>query len=180
MSRRPLLAIDPGSAESAVVLLDLETGNPEAAMTLPNEELIERIRNNDSGLTIGVGAFVCEWMQPRGMPTSAQEFETLFWIGRFAEALHRTEIWDSTGHRDARQLERLTRLKVKTHVCGSAKANDSNIRAALIDRYGGAGGKDVAIGKKATPGPLYGIAGDEWAALALAVTWADQHPEGAA
>lgn len=35
-------------------------------------------------------------------------------------------------------------------------------------------GKEKAIGKKATPGPLYGVVGDEWAALAVAVTWWDQ------
>jgi hypothetical protein len=48
------------------------------------------------------------------------------------------------------------------------KAKDANIRQALIDIYGG---NDKAIGNKKTPGPLYGIKGDLWAALAVAVTF---------
>lgn len=39
---------------------------------------------------------------------------------------------------------------------------------ALIDRFGG---KDAAIGRKATPGPLYGITKDLWSALAIAITY---------
>jgi len=50
-------------------------------------------------------------------------------------------------------------------------ANDASIRQALIDRFGG---KDAAIGRKASPGPLHGIAADVWSALALAVTHTDQ------
>ena len=45
---------------------------------------------------------------------------------------------------------------------------DANIRQALIDRYGP--GKDRAIGRKLSPGPLYGLSGDCWSALAVAVT----------
>ena len=59
---------------------------------------------------------------------------------------------------------------VKSHLCHSAKANDSNIRQALIDRWGG---DQVAIGRKKAPGPLYGFSGDMWAALAVAVTAAE-------
>lgn len=160
------LAIDPGSAQSAFVVYD---GADELApirshAIVTNEELIDQLRSNATGLRADVDEFVIEWMQPRGMPTSAQEFETLCWIGRFMEALHPLE------------LNRLARLKVKMHVCGSAKANDVNIRAALIDKFGGAGGKVTAIGKTNARGPLYGIAGDEWAALALAVTFVETRP----
>jgi hypothetical protein len=40
-----------------------------------------------------------------------------------------------------------------------------------------------AIGRKAAPGPLYGVHGDLWASLALAIAWLDTNParaEGAA
>ena len=66
-------------------------------------------------------------------------------------------------------ISRIGRKAVKIHLCGSMRAKDPNIRQALIDRYGGSS----AIGRKATPGPLYGVAGDVWAALAVAVTHAD-------
>jgi len=49
--------------------------------------------------------------------------------------------------------------------------NDSTIRQAMLDRYGP--GREKAIGKKKSPGPLYGIRKDEWQALALAVTFFD-------
>lgn len=160
-----VLAIDPGSTRSAWLVFDTRLGRPTLHGITPNEELLERIRFNDSGVTINTDRAVIEWMQPRGMPTSAEEFEALFWIGRFVEA------WDQ---RFGTTLRRLTRLKVKQHLCGSNKANDSNIRAALIDRFGGVDGKEAAVGRKAAPGPLYGIAADVWAALGLAVTDVDQ------
>ncbi|MBV8782506.1 MAG: hypothetical protein JO353_14005, partial [Phycisphaerae bacterium] len=52
------------------------------------------------------------------------------------------------------------------------RAKDGNIRQALIDRFGPT--KERAIGKKKSPGPLYGMSGDCWSALAVAVTYADQ------
>ncbi|HET6477318.1 MAG TPA: hypothetical protein VFH93_14740 [Thermoleophilia bacterium] len=47
---------------------------------------------------------------------------------------------------------------------------DANIRQALLDRFGG----PAAVGRKAAPGPLYGIARDVWSALAIAVTYTIQ------
>ena len=38
----------------------------------------------------------------------------------------------------------------------------------------GSGGKAAAIGTRANPGPLHGISKDVWAALAVAVVYADQ------
>jgi hypothetical protein len=40
--------------------------------------------------------------------------------------------------------------------------------AALIDRF--APGKDKPVGRKVTPGPLFGSKGDEWSAIAIALT----------
>ena len=99
------------------------------------------------------------------MPASAQLFETMWWAGRFAEATH------SISRPDI--VERLERAKVKRHITGVNNAKDANVRAALIDRFGGVGGKEAAIGRKASPGPLYGVAADEWAALAVAIAWAE-------
>jgi hypothetical protein len=42
------------------------------------------------------------------------------------------------------------------------------IRQRLIDIWGG---KELAIGNKRSPGRLYGLRGDQWQALALAVVW---------
>ena len=58
------------------------------------------------------------------------------------------------------------RSKVKLHFCGSSRAKDGNVRASILDRFGG---KLTAVGKKATPGPLYGVHGHMWSALAVAI-----------
>ena len=54
------------------------------------------------------------------------------------------------------------------YLCHSMKAKDGNIRQAILDLYGG---KDVALGNKKRPGPLYGVSKDIWAALAVAITY---------
>jgi len=51
-------------------------------------------------------------------------------------------------------------------LCGSVRAKDSNIRQALIDRVG-------PQGKKHSPGPTYGLAKHDWAALAIAIYVSD-------
>ena len=180
------LAIDPGSTESAVVVYE---GDERTALTGPgrvlkhetlsNQGLLEILRDDLSSLVYGLDWYACEWMEPRGMPTSAQEFETLFWIGRFAEALENRPNHNPDGR--PAKLERVTRRKVKQHLGVGGRgavgeklpSYDARIRSVLIDRWGGIGGKEAAMGRKASPGPLYGISGDQWAALALAVTVAD-------
>jgi len=103
---------------------------------------------------------VIEQIAAMGMAVGAEVFETCFWSGRFAEA------WGGS-------FERLKRHEIKMHLCGNMRAKDANIRVALMDRFGGS----QSVGKKKTPGPLYGIAGDQWSALAVAVTWFDAHAE---
>lgn len=104
-----------------------------------------------------VDALAIEMIASYGMPVGREVFETCVWIGRFIEA------WGGP-------YTLVYRKDVKLHLCGQPRAKDSNIRQALIDRYGG---KDRAVGKKATPGPLYGVSADVWSALAIAVTFAD-------
>jgi len=59
---------------------------------------------------------------------------------------------------------------VKNELAGTARAKDGQIRNVLIDRWGG---KDVAIGNKKQPGPLFGVTADCWQVLAIAVTFSD-------
>ena len=52
------------------------------------------------------------------------------------------------------------------------KAKDSNIRQALIDRFG-------PVGTKKNPGWFYGVSKDVWAAIAVGgVTFHDLYLEG--
>jgi hypothetical protein len=94
------------------------------------------------------------------MPVGLEVFETVRWSGRFEEAAVAPVVY-------------LSRRAVKLQLCGSMKANDAAIRQALIDRYGGTGGKRAAVGRQASPGPLYGVSRDVWQALAVGVAYAD-------
>ena len=142
-----IVAIDPGSEQSAWVRYT--GGMPIRAKIEPNEVLLQRLRDGMAG------ALVIEGIASYGMPVGREVFDTCIWIGRFIEAAGGAEL--------------VYRKEVKMALCGSMKAKDANIRQALIDRYGP--GKDKAVGRKADPGPLYGISKDMWSALALAVTY---------
>lgn len=104
---------------------------------------------------------VIEQVESFGMAVGREVFETVFWTGRFAQ------VWVPS------LFDRMPRRLVKQHICHTTRATDANIRQALIDRFGPS--VEKAIGKRKAPGPLFGIKSHEWAALAVAVTWFDQH-----
>ena len=149
-----VVGVDPGYEQSAGVLLD--NGRVREHWIAPNLDVLSALRglrnHNDCELVI-------ERVASFGMPVGEEIFETVFWSGRFAEC------W-------GRRVHRVKRHEVKAHLCKHPRANDAHIRQALLDRFGP--GKEKAIGSKVQPGPLYGIHADEWAALAVAVTWLDQ------
>lgn len=150
-----MIGIDPGSEKSAIVALN--EGAVTYAEILPNEEAREWLALMPPG-----DGIVIEMVSSYGMAVGKSVFETVYWIGRFSEAVG--------------GAQRIYRKDIKLQLCGNFKAKDPEVRQALIDRFGGLGGKEAAIGKKATPGPLYGIKSHLWAALAVAVA-ADENPE---
>lgn len=147
-----ILAIDPGPTESAYVIY--RDGRVVEFAKIPNEHMLYRC-----GLTWDDGMkLVIEQIAAMGMSVGAEVFETVFWSGRFVQQ------W-------RREWHRIKRHEIKMHLCGNMRAKDANIRQALLDRFGP--GKELAVGRKANPGPLYGLSGDCWSALAVAVTFAD-------
>lgn len=180
-----ILAIDPGSEQSAAV--SYKDGEILWFALLPNGEMAAAIGHDSfCGSHLAI-----EMMKPRGMPTSEQEMLTCVWIGRFIEKTS-CELWSF-----------VYRGNIKTHLCGRVTANDSNIRRALIDQFGGdakaIGGKNCkrchgkgwcgrgrptcdacdGSGWLHPPGPLHRLHGDLWQALAVAVTYADQQEASA-
>jgi hypothetical protein len=157
-----ILAIDPGPTESAWVLWD---GSVVDKATVPNLDLLCHIRLDDFGnnrLAHGLCHLVVEKVESFGMAVGVSVFETVYWTGRFIEA------WASWGSTEANH-SRIGRKAVKLHLCQTHRAKDANIRQAILDRFGSE--KSVAIGKKANPGPLYGVVKHEWSAIALAITY---------
>lgn len=146
-----IYGLDPGTTQSAIVVLG--DGCPIRGAIWENAALILQLRANTAWRD---GTLVIEQIESMGMAVGKETFETVFWSGRFAEA------WEQRG----RTWSRVPRRAVKLHLCGSMRAKDPNIRQALLDRYGG-----VAAGKKG--GALAGIKSHLWAALAVAITYAD-------
>ena len=101
-----------------------------------------------------------EGVEARGMAVGQDTMDTAYQSGRLVGHA------EATGHRAVRVFRR----RIKAALCGSARAKDANVRQAILDLYlPTGGGKTPQIGTKAKPGPLYGVTGHAWAALAVAL-----------
>jgi len=160
-----IFAIDPGPEKSAWLQYD------------PNKSRVIGFDIDDNYVVLDVLSdiakqseepvyVVIEFPECFGMPVGRDIFKTCYWIGRFAQVASQEFVI----------VKWVSRSKVKETLCRSMRARDSNIRAALIDRFGP--GKEKAIGTKKNPGPLYGIKRDVWSALAIAVTFAEKQGFG--
>lgn len=141
---RVVLAIDPGTTHSGVVLYCggrvIESGNH------PNHAVLETVRVTPADV------LAIERFEARGMAVGDESIVTILWAGRFQQA------W-----RSPESVVLVKRSRVKSHLCGTQKAKDSNVRQALIDLLG-------PPGTKRDPGPTHGVASHAWAALGVAVT----------
>ncbi len=152
-----IIAIDPGNEESAFCSYDTELKRPLYFKKIQNNTLLQGLKE------VKAERLIVEMIACYGMAVGATVFETCTWIGRFEQQwVNRAGIFNET------TMHRLKRMEVKMHLCKSTRAKDGNIRQALIDRFG-------VPGTKKNQGVLYGMSGDCWAALAIAVTWADQN-----
>lgn len=143
-----ILAIDPGNIESAYCLMDTETYAPIKFGKIENELLLYEIQQNDYNL------LVIEMIASYGMPVGASVFDTCVWIGRFIQE-------------SPKDYTYIYRKEEKMNLCASMKAKDSNIRQALIDRFG-------EVGTKKNPGFFYGFKKDIWSAFAVGCTYLDK------
>jgi len=183
------IAIDPGNTQSGVVYTNEPLPGSQHVVTgenMPNDALREFLQSARlSAIRHELQDYLCvEYMVPRGMPTAAEEMDTMYELGRMVSAYYGTDS-------DERVIK-IPRHRVKSEICASPRAKDSNIRQALIDMYGGQdvaiGGKKCpkckgkrTVGKKQTPctectdgwrlppGPLHGITKHAWQALGVLV-----------
>ena len=179
-----VFAIDPGPTKSGWCLI--EDGAPTDWGWSKNLNLGASVRKFVEYDKNPWSHVVIEDVGNYGMAVGRDTFETVKWIGRFDPFNVATMI---------------PRPTIKTHLCGVASAKDSNVRQALIDRFGG---DEVAVGGKkcqtckgkgwkgtgrpvcpecdgdkyeTPPGGLHGISGHAWSALAVGVTYLDQAKE---
>jgi len=141
-----ILAIDPGPLQSGYVLYD---GTIIDCGVMQNERILLMLEHAH-----GIDKLAIEGIASYGMPVGEETFDTCIWIGRFGQKFG----WEF--------VELIYRARVKMFLCGSSRAKDTNIRQALIDKFGGS----AAIGRKAEPGPLYKVKAHAWSALAVAYT----------
>ena len=148
-----ILAIDPGTTKSGWVwwkggaVWDCGVDENETVM----RSQVWMMSNNHGSI------LALEMIASYGMTVGRETFETLLWIGRFAQ------YWKD--HNGGRCLK-VYRQDAKKCVCRTHKASDADIRSALIARLGD-------VGTKKEPGPLYRVKSHAWAALAVAVTAED-------
>lgn len=152
-----ILAIDPGSTNSAYAFID-ETLKPLEFAKVDNDTLLR-------GLPVFVSMkakVVIELIghYGTGMPAGKTVFDTCIWIGRYIQALAPDPV------------DLVLRAPVKTHLCGNPKATDANVTQALVDRFA-IDPRNHGKGTKAEPGFFYGFYKDIWQAYALAVYYAD-------
>lgn len=151
-----ILAIDPGTRESAYVLYDKAARCVLGYGKHENGDILSIV-----GSRPGIDMLAVEMIASYGMPVGAEVFETVLWIGRFVERYQSRAITPV--------VRKVYRREVKMHLCASPKANDPAIRQRIMDLFGGSS----AVGLKKTPGPLYGLKADMWAALGVAITAAE-------
>jgi len=142
-----IFAVDPGPEKSAYVVWDRE--QVRGHNILDNYAMRDLISKYKKACVIDV--FAVEMIASYGMAVGRETFETCLWIGRFLECLKDDTAYTLCYRRD-----------IKLHLCGSARAKDTNVWAALTDRFG-------QPGTKKSPGLLYGVKSHERAALAVAV-----------
>lgn len=141
-----IIGIDPGTNDGAVVVWDTLQRQIVFHEIMPNNELLEWLRNQDDAEDVS-----CETIMSYGQRVGAETFETCFFIGRVMEICHRRK-------------QRFTPVKRKDVImvhCASNKASDADVRAAMIAYVG-------QPGSKKAPGPTYGISSHTWSALAIA------------
>jgi len=147
-----VLGIDPGLSQSAVVGWD--GLSIERIGIIENNLLLSRLK------TFSKFHVAIETMQCFGMAVGQSVLDTAIWVGRFIQECERWKILWST----------VFRKDIKLHLCHTTRAKDSNVRQALVNRFG-------EKGTKKNPGLTYGLKGDMWSAFAISVYQFDMNEQ---
>jgi Holliday junction resolvasome RuvABC endonuclease subunit len=152
-----IVGVDPGYQESGWLIYDSDEEQILFCTIESNDRLLERLGTN---LPLSCDVLAIEKAEGFGQKAGETMFDTCFWAGRFVQAWRHQE----------KQAFRIGRKKVKLHLCGTSSAGDKDVTEALKHRFGQAGAKRVK-------GPLLGVSSHIWAALGVAITFADQIKE---
>ena len=156
-----ILGIDPADTKASWVLLD-----PKRSIIKKAERIVDGKKKHNTTMDElykvmneeDIDFVAIEDFSPMGMPLGTTSLQTLKNIGRL----------DMLAEGLAIPHALIPRKDIKMSMCGSMRAKDGNITQALKDRWG-------EPGKKASPGFTYGIASDNWQALAVATIALDTY-----
>lgn len=137
-----ILAIDPGTLQSGVVLFD--GSRVITANVLPNEDVLKIVADDRSDM------LAIEKIVSYGSVVDNNTFDTCEWIGRFQQAWACPE-----------EVVKVKRRQVKEALGLRGSAKDKDVNAAIQAQVG-------PKGTKAARGPTYGVASHAWAALGVA------------
>lgn len=158
-----IFAIDPGNVESAFVIVTDDLSKVINKGKVDNEDLLDIIC-----LVNQITHVAIEGIQSYGMPVGKEVFETCYFIGRLQETFLREH---------GKFPLMIYRKEEKICLCHSLKANDTNIRRALIDIYAPYT-PNKGKGTKKSPGYFYGFKSDIYSALAVAHTYKKKYLDG--
>lgn len=173
-----IMAIDPGTTESAYVIID-DQYQILSADKVGNDVVLSIIADAP-----GLDAVIIEDIEPRysstdrsaaGAVMGQSTIETIKAFGRFSwQASLRGLMVGSIFRRDERSCLIPTKRNGLPPLPETApKHADGQIRASLIRRFA-RHDKERGRGTKANPDTFYGFHGDMWQAMAVGVTWLDQ------
>lgn len=173
-----IMAIDPGTTESAYVILD-DQYQIISADKVGNDVVLSIIADAP-----GLDAVIIEDIEPRysstdrsaaGAVMGQSTIETIKAFGRFSlQAALRGLMVGSIFRRDERSCLIPTKRNGLPPLPETApKHADGQIRASLIRRFA-RHDQERGRGTKANPDTFYGFHGDMWQAMAVGVTWLDQ------
>lgn len=158
------LGLDTGSEKSSIVAYAIDRPGPRLLALpensgcvvmvreqVPNEELIDLM-----AAIVPAGHLGVEVSTARGAPMYGQHVSNFRWQGRFLQR------WIDLG----RTAEEVPVEVARHHLTGKRAPKDPQIRAALLDAHGKT--TRDAMGTRVAPGPLYGVKGHAWDALAVA------------
>ena len=172
-----ILSIDPGTKQSGFVVYDTEKREILAMQIIPNTILPVAILHSSyynpikgEEIDIEPDVLVFEGMNLYHA-VSEDTIQTLIWCGEFKQAF-KQYYWGryrSQSQIPEPEIYEIKRSAIRKHF---RVKNDSGIRVAIIDRFGGS--RSVAVGTKKQKGALYGVKSHIWSALAVAVCYVEQ------
>lgn len=173
-----IMAIDPGTTESAYVILD-DQYQILSADKVGNDVILSIIADAP-----GLDAVIIEDIEPRysstdrsaaGAVMGQSTIETIKAFGRFSwQASLRGLMVGSVFRRDERSCLIPTKRNGLPPLPETApKHADGQIRVSLVRRFA-RHDKERGRGTMANPDTFYGFHGDMWQAMAVGVTWLDQ------